>query len=307
MAPRIIRARRVVVYRSSGIILTPRHDAFAALFVGVMHVLLILIAGFCAGFLNVTAGGGSLFSIPVLLLIGLPPHIAIGTNRAAVTVHALTGFLAYQRAGKLSLTPLLPIAPPAMLGSILGAQIVISIEEHLLKQIIAVALLLLFLFFLVSPRMGIGEATAQTSQKGACSPKLRLYDRRWVTTLVAFSLGVYGGFLGVGVSTFFIALLVVSSGFTFLEATATTQFVVFLLSLSATGVFAIQNAIDYQVALPLALSMAAGASIGAIVAVRYGDRWVRAIFLAVILVLILALLRIQVALGWVWRWLSVSG
>ena len=154
-----------------------------------------------------------------------------------------------------------------------------------------------------------GRTTSRPAQerRPARSPKLRLFERRWVTALIAFSLGVYGGFLGVGVSTFFIALLVVSSGFTFLEATATTQFVVFLLSLSATGVFAIQNAIDYLVALPLALSMAAGASIGAIVAVRYGDRWVRAIFLAVILILILSLMGIQVEIGWVWRWLSVSG
>ncbi|RLS50041.1 MAG: transporter, partial [Planctomycetota bacterium] len=39
------------------------------------------VAGLCAGFIDAIAGGGGLISLPALLWAGLPPHLALGTNK----------------------------------------------------------------------------------------------------------------------------------------------------------------------------------------------------------------------------------
>jgi uncharacterized membrane protein YfcA len=53
--------------------------------------LLLIVVGFFAGIINTLAGGGSLFTLPVLIFLGLPPSVANGTNRIAIVVQSLGG------------------------------------------------------------------------------------------------------------------------------------------------------------------------------------------------------------------------
>ncbi len=58
-------------------------------------LILILLSGLAAGFLNAVSGGGAMLTVPALILIGLPPGVANGTNRLAVVIQSLTALAAY--------------------------------------------------------------------------------------------------------------------------------------------------------------------------------------------------------------------
>ena len=58
-------------------------------------------AGVAAGFINTMAGGGSLLTLPALMLLGMPATDANGTNRLSVVTQSLSGVLAFHREGRL--------------------------------------------------------------------------------------------------------------------------------------------------------------------------------------------------------------
>ena len=58
---------------------------------------LVILAGFIAGFINTLAGSGSLVSLPMLMLLGLPSNIANGTNRVAILLQNVVGVSSFKK------------------------------------------------------------------------------------------------------------------------------------------------------------------------------------------------------------------
>ena len=65
----------------------------------VFEAVFLVVIGFLAGVINTLAGGGSLFTLPALIFLGLPPQVANGTNRIAIVVQSLRGKLGYRSKG----------------------------------------------------------------------------------------------------------------------------------------------------------------------------------------------------------------
>jgi len=63
------------------------------------NVLLLVAAGFVAGFVNTIAGGGTLLTLPALIFMGLPPSVANGTNRIAIFLQTFTGAIGFKSKG----------------------------------------------------------------------------------------------------------------------------------------------------------------------------------------------------------------
>ncbi|MGE0326381.1 MAG: sulfite exporter TauE/SafE family protein, partial [Polyangiaceae bacterium] len=93
----------------------------------------MIAAGIAAGVLNVMAGGGSMFTLPVLILLGLPASVANGTNRVAVLMQSVSGVYAFQKSGKLDSKAVLPVLLPTALGSLVGSFSASRLPEGLLK------------------------------------------------------------------------------------------------------------------------------------------------------------------------------
>ena len=66
-------------------------------------VLIIIILGFLAAFIDAVVGGGGLISIPALLAVGMPPAIALGTNKLASSFGSLTSAFRFLRSGNVDL------------------------------------------------------------------------------------------------------------------------------------------------------------------------------------------------------------
>ena len=65
-------------------------------------ITLLFLAGLSAGFIDAIAGGGGLISVPALLWAGLPPQMALGTNKMQSTWGTLMAVRKYAKAGLVS-------------------------------------------------------------------------------------------------------------------------------------------------------------------------------------------------------------
>jgi uncharacterized membrane protein YfcA len=245
----------------------------------VEQLALVGAGGFFAGLINVMVGGGSLISIPLLILLGLSSQVAIATNRLAIIVLSTSGAVKYYQQGKVDVRLSLPLAACAAIGSCFGAWMVLAVNEAVLKKVIACLMLALLGVMLLRIESGLKDR--------AVTPTPKVAALSWVLT---FILGIYGGFYGAGVSTFLMFVLVLLHGMSFVASAGTTQIITLSLSVFSAVVFALAGTVDYAVGVPLAVAMGVGAWFGAQLAVKAGNVWIRRGFCVIVVILAVKLL-----------------
>ena len=102
----------------------------------IYQAIILIVIGFLAGVINTLAGGGSLFTLPVLIFLGLPPNIANGTNRIAIVMQSLTGTLGYKSKGVSSFPFNIYLGISASIGALIGAQVAIDLDGKLFNKIL---------------------------------------------------------------------------------------------------------------------------------------------------------------------------
>lgn len=245
-----------------------------------MEYIAILIVGLIAGTIGTfVGGGGGLLSIPFLVLTGIPPHIAIATNRLAAIGATGTAFLRFLKSGKI-IWPLVPIfIVLGVLGGFLGARLMVKTDDAFLETFIGLALLCLTPLIFVKKDFGI------------VSEHIPVRSRRFfVGCLLYFVLMIFGGFFGAGAGILFTILLVQTFGLTFLQAMATNNPPWLIMSISALVVLALEGLVDWAAGAFLFAGMSIGGWIGAGRAIHYGDQVVKKAFLAACILLGLLIL-----------------
>jgi uncharacterized membrane protein YfcA len=236
--------------------------------------LLVLLSGtaFVAGVVDAVAGGGGLFTVPALLAAGLPPGLALATNKGQAAPGALASFVTFFRRGGLDRkrAPLGFVL--AFLGSLLGARLLLAMRPEPLRPIIAVLLLFALVFMLLRSRIRVRAMPL-------ARPKLTL-------ALVALTLGTYDGFFGPGTGSLLIVVFVTLFGDSPLFASGNAKVVNLGSNLAAFLLFAWRGAILWQLALPMAVANMVGARLGARLALRQGDRFVQVVVTVVVLAVV---------------------
>lgn len=231
--------------------------------------LFLLVAGFVAGLYASNVGGGALVCFPALLFVGMPTPVAIATNRFVAVF--LEGSSALQFGRKQSLDARLAfyVGTLAAVGSFLGARIVGLLSVQALDVIVAVCLLLVLLILLLHPRLGAQEGTLRTSRKSFLG-------------IIAFLLGIYGGFFGAGFGTF-IMIALAWSGLSLRQSAPVARSVGFLMSLVAMLSFASFGSIRYFEGGVLAVGCVAGSWLGVKVSAQRSNAYIRALLTFVII------------------------
>ena len=116
----------------------------------VWTVSLLVISGVCAGFINTLAGGGSMLTLPVLMLMGMPADIANGTNRLAVVIQALTGVHGFKKHGYLETADIAPIMKPMLVGAFFGALVVSYMPPDILKPVLLITMMVMSVVMMFS-------------------------------------------------------------------------------------------------------------------------------------------------------------
>jgi uncharacterized membrane protein YfcA len=235
--------------------------------------LIIIGAGFIAGFINTLAGSGSLVTLPVLIFAGLPANVANGTNRVGIVLQNVVGVSGFRQQKMLDLRGGLMLTVPAIIGSIIGAQIAVNLNEVTMRRTIGALMVVMLVVILIRPRRWLEG-----------KPSLERQRLNWQQWLIFFLIGLYGGFIQAGVGIFLLAGLVLSAGYDLVRANAVKVLIVLGFTIFAMAVFVLNKQVVWSVGLILAVGNMLGAWVATRVAVKRGAVFVRWLLIAVVAV-----------------------
>ena len=233
-----------------------------------LTILFLCLGGFLAAFVDSIAGGGGLISMPVLLMAGLPAHLALGTNKFAGAFGCFSSAYKYSKSGKTNIELLKKLIPFTILGCLLGVKCVLSISENILNILVFLMILIVALYTYLKKDLGKEDKFENLSKENI---------KKGI--IMAFALGFYDGFFGPGTGTFLTFAFIKIYGFDFLHASANTKILNFTSNFTALILFMFSGQILYKIAIFYAISMVLGGYIGAKVAISKGSQLIKPIFL----------------------------
>lgn len=231
-------------------------------------VALLLGGGLVAGVVNTLAGGGSLLTVPLLVLLGVPGTEANATNRVGVLFQSLTGAWRFRSEGVSGLRDAVPLLLPLGIGSGVGAVVVSRLDDAVFEKIFGVLMVPLLIPAFFSPRPRTAERALPAPARAA----------------LFFGIGLYGGAIQAGVGLFLVAALA-RDGFDLVRANSVKMAVVAAFTLLAVAVFVWEGQVVWLPGLVLAAAASLGAVVGARLAVRGGERLIRPVLVVAVLAL----------------------
>jgi uncharacterized protein len=239
----------------------------------------LVIVFFVTSVISVVTGSTSLITVPVMIALGIEARVAVATNMLALTLMSMGASLPFIGRGVLSRSRLPPSIVLTIVGSSLGAFLLLSIPLEALQISIAVAMIAVAIFSLLNKNLGQASHDAPTSPVGLIAGYA-----------ATFLLAIYGGFFSGGYVTMLTAAFVLFFGMTFLQAVATTKAINVFSSGVATVIFVWRGVVDLKLGIILGGSMFLGALVGARIALLLSAIWLRRIFIAAVLGLAVKLL-----------------
>ncbi len=230
-------------------------------------ILLILIVA-ATSIVGVVTGSNSLITVPAMFQLGIEPKVAIATNMFGLTFMNIGASIPFFQRGEMQVKRLSPLIMITLVSSGIGALLVGWLRSETIPLIVVISMVLVSLFIVVR-RVPEKETIPNVSTQSKA-----------LTYVLTFLLGIYGGVFSGGYVTMLTVVLVAFYGFSIVESIAGTKLINVFSSGIATLIFASQGLIDYRIGLILAATMFLGAYMGARIAVRIREVWLKRIFLA---------------------------
>jgi uncharacterized protein len=239
-------------------------------------------AGLGAGFIDSIAGGGGLIALPALLWAGLPPQIALGTNKFQSSCGTVIAVRRYAQAGLVNWKDMRVAVAITFAAAVLGTLSVTLVSNEVLRKIVPWMLLAVAAYTLLSPRLG---HHARTARLGPVPFAL----------LAGSALGFYDGFFGPGAGSFWTIACITLLGLELTRATAYTKLVNLASNLASLLVFVLAARVRYDVGVVMIAGQLIGARLGSGLVVRHGAPFIRVVFLIVVFAMVVKLLWDQFA------------
>ena len=221
--------------------------------------LLLVVAGFFAGVINTIAGGGSFLTLPALMLFGLDPKTANGTNRVAVLFSSGTAAITFHRHGHLDWQQARRLTIPTMLGVPVGALLAIYLPSQAFEPVFGLIFLAMAVLLLSNPKRIIASHDASAT------------SGRWIKPAF-FAIGIYVGFIQAGMGILVLLAMSLLGGSDLVASNAVKNWIAFLVTLTATVMFAIYGLIEWVPGLVMAAGNTVGGIVGAKLAIKKGNR-----------------------------------
>jgi len=235
---------------------------------------------FLSGFVDSIAGGGGLISLPAYYMVGLPPHLALGTNKMSAVVGIAFSTSTYLREGYVYKPLIAMSVAGALIGSWIGARSVLLLDEQILRWVMVIAIPVLALVILFKKDL-LSPATRDM-------PVLR---EQLITAAMALAIGWYDGFFGPGTGTFlmlgFVGILKLDA----VTACGNSKVVNFCSNLGSVVVFITAGAVNYALALPCAAFAILGNVLGARLTIKNGAKLIKPVMLVVVVILMITIIR----------------
>lgn len=245
----------------------------------------LFCVGLLAGTIDAVAGGGGLITLPFLLGMGLPPQMVLGTNKLQSLVGTGSACWHFIRSRLVSWQSVRFGLCMSALGAVGGVGMAHLISPQFLKKMIPVILFFILIYIILKPNPASRHAFNE-------DPVARVSPTIFYST-VGVILGWYDGFIGSGVGSMWVALLMLGLGMTVLQATAYTKIFNFNTNVVSAILFASLGAIHYPIALCMALGQGIGGRLGALLATRRGVNLIKPLLILMTSLNLLSLLYVQ--------------
>ncbi len=239
------------------------------------HLLLLFGIGLAAGFINVMAGGGSTLTLPILIFLGLDGATANGTNRVAILIQNIFAVWGFHQKKYSSFKLSLKYALFTLPGAVIGALVAVQISDILFKRLLSLVIILVVISMLL-PRPREAAEDDMPAQG-------------WLY-LALFGIGFYGGFIQAGVGFLLMAALFHLARLNLVQVNMHKVFIVLIYMIPALAIFAWNGNVDWGLGLALAAGNASGAWLSARLAVKRGEKTVRAVLMVALIVMAYKLL-----------------
>ena len=237
-------------------------------------VLLIGLGVFAAGFVDGIGGGGGIISVPIYLLAGLPPHIALGTNKMSSCIGTAVSTGRYLKNGFVDWSLALPSAVLAIAGAYLGTSLQLMVDERILKYVL--------LLVLPIAAAALLRKKSLPETRGEMSPG----KRRMIVWGFSLLIGVYDGFYGPGTGTFLLIAFCTLGRLDVRTASGNVKLVNLSSNLGALATSLLAGKVLIGVGLIAACFSIAGHYLGSGLAIKNGTKIVRPVILIVISLLL---------------------
>ncbi len=239
--------------------------------------------GFVVAIFSVTLGGTALIMVPLLIGLGVETKVAIASNKFATLLLSIVGGIILLRGTTLPHKKwIYAHSIPVVIGSVIGAILVVRTPAQGLKILIAIATVVIALLLLTKPSMGLVMRQGNLSRA------------RLASSLIVFlPLSIYGGVFTGGYATLLTYSFVLFLGFPFLEGAAATRLMSMFSTAATSVLLGSYGLIDYRLALVLAATYSTGAFIGAKLALRHGSPWLRRLFIVAAILLATRILVVE--------------
>lgn len=240
---------------------------------------LLFLTGAAAGLVDSIAGGGGLIALPVLLNLGLPPALALGTNKLQSACGTLTSLVTYARRGLVDVRACAWGAACTFLGALAGAWAVQQVDSGALARLIPALLAAILVYVIARPELGGADREARVPERAFFAA-------------AGLGLGFYDGFFGPGVGSLWTMALVVFLGLNFARATGVTKVMNFASNLASLVLFVPAHRVHYPAGLVMCAGQVLGARMGAGLVVKKGARFIRPVFLTIVALTLVRLIAV---------------
>ncbi|EKD70029.1 MAG: hypothetical protein ACD_46C00667G0003, partial [uncultured bacterium] len=216
-----------------------------------------------AGYIDAVSGGGGLITVPMLLSIGLSPHVVLGTNKFAGTLGVFQSARVFVKNKIIRPKAWLIAILFSAFGSLIGSFIVQQISGRSLHKFLPI-LMIVVIFYIYKTKFWSDNAGHYNiaTNKSLCAA-------------VGTGIGFYDGFFGPGTASLGIATVMSVFKLNLIEASGVIKLLNFSSNFSALITFIYFGNVNYYAGLTLGLTYMLGSYLGAHFAIRIGSKYLR--------------------------------
>ncbi|WP_371920607.1 TSUP family transporter [Pseudomonas sp. HMWF032] len=233
---------------------------------------ILALVAFTAGFIDAIAGGGGLLTIPALLTAGLPPHLALGTNKLCATFGSAMASYTFYRRKLFNPSQWRNALTATAMGALMGAILAHWLPSDWLNQFLPVVVFACGLYLLFSKPPTAPLTTDAAIAKG----------RQWPQGL---TLGFYDGVVGPGTGAFWTVSSLLLYPLDLVRASGVARSMNFISNACALSIFIISGKVAWLLGISMGLALMAGAFLGARTAIKGGSKFIRPVFIMMVLAL----------------------
>lgn len=242
-------------------------------------LLVLAVVAFIAGFIDAVAGGGGMLTVPTLLSMGLPPHLALGTNKLAATFASSTAAYTYYKKKLFEPKNWYRAFVATLIGATLGTLFVDSISTAWLEKILPLIILAAAMYTVFHKPASLHH--------NVLPPQCEKFHKKQYAQGLA--IGFYDGLAGPGTGAFWTVSSMALYRLNILLASGLSKAMNFTSNLTSLITFAILGHINWTLGLTMGLCLMAGAFVGAHSAIRFGGKFIRPVFVTVVSILAIKL------------------